>query len=93
VLGLGQGGTFSIALALIVLRSPDSHVASNLSGMAQGVGYTLAACGPFLVGVVHDATGGWAATGVIFVVVTVAGIVFGLGAGRDKLVQVKSEHV
>ncbi|MBD9504079.1 CynX/NimT family MFS transporter [Pseudomonas sp. PDM17] len=93
VLGLGQGGTFSIALALIVLRSPDSHIASNLSGMAQGVGYTLAACGPFLVGVVHDATGGWAATGVIFVVVTVAGIVFGLGAGRDKLVQVKSEHV
>jgi CP family cyanate transporter-like MFS transporter len=27
------------------------------------------------------------------VVVTVAGIAFGLGAGRDKLVQVKSEHV
>ncbi|WP_425318840.1 CynX/NimT family MFS transporter [Pseudomonas nitroreducens] len=93
VLGLGQGGTFSIALALIVLRSPDSHVASNLSGMAQGVGYTLAACGPFLVGVVHDVTGGWAATGVIFVVVTVAAIIFGLGAGRDRLVQVKSEHV
>ena len=32
-----------IALALIVLRSRDAHVAANLSGMAQGVGYTLAA--------------------------------------------------
>lgn len=93
VLGLGQGATFAIALALIVLRSPDAHVASNLSGMAQGVGYTLAACGPFLVGVVHDVTGGWAATGVIFVVVSVAAIGFGLGAGRDRLVRVKSEHV
>ncbi|WP_416311378.1 CynX/NimT family MFS transporter [Pseudomonas sp. W03] len=93
VLGLGQGATFAIALALIVLRSPDSHVASSLSGMAQGVGYTLAACGPFLVGVVHDVTGGWSASGVIFVVVSIAAIGFGLGAGRDRLVRVKSEHV
>ncbi|KAF1052129.1 MAG: putative transporter YycB [Stenotrophomonas maltophilia] len=91
VLGLGQGGTFSIALALIVLRSPDAHVASHLSGMAQGVGYTLAALGPFLVGLVHDLTHGWSAVGVIFVVVTIAAIGFGLGAGRAQLVGVRSE--
>ncbi|MDF3931633.1 CynX/NimT family MFS transporter [Pseudomonas citronellolis] len=91
ILGLGQGGTFSIGLALIVLRSPDAHVASHLSGMAQGVGYTLAALGPFLVGVVHDLTQGWDAVGIIFVVVSLAALVAGLGAGRERMVGVRSE--
>ena len=91
VLGLGQGGTFSIGLALIVLRSPDAHVASHLSGMAQGVGYTLAALGPFLVGLVHDLSDGWNAVGVIFIVISLGALVAGLGAGRDRLVGVRSE--
>jgi CP family cyanate transporter-like MFS transporter len=93
VLGLGQGGTFSIALALIVLRSRDAHVAANLSGMAQGVGYTLAAMGPLLVGVVHDLTHGWSAVGIIFVVISLAAIAFGLGAGRNLHVSARSERV
>ncbi|MCY1466368.1 putative transporter YycB [compost metagenome] len=75
-----------------MLRSRDAHVAANLSGMAQGVGYTLAAMGPFLVGVVHDLTGGWNAVGVIFVVVTLGAIAAGLGAGRNRLVQAHSEQ-
>ena len=93
VLGLGQGGTFSLALTLIVLRSRDAHVAANLSSMAQGVGYTLASMGPFAVGIVHDVTGGWGAVGWIFAVIGVAATVAGLGAGRARYVQVTSEKV
>jgi CP family cyanate transporter-like MFS transporter len=93
LLGLGQGGTFSLALTLIVLRSRDSHVAANLSSMAQGVGYTLASLGPFAVGVVHDVTGGWSAVGWIFAVIGVAATAAGLGAGRALYVQVTSEKV
>ncbi|MFJ3482423.1 CynX/NimT family MFS transporter [Pseudomonas sp. NPDC090202] len=93
VLGLGQGGTFSLALTLIVLRSRDSHVAANLSSMAQGVGYTLASLGPFAVGVVHDLTGSWSAVGWIFGVIGVAATVAGMGAGRALYVQVTSEKV
>ena len=93
VLGLGQGGTFALALTLIVLRSKDAHVAANLSSMAQGVGYTLASMGPFAVGLVHDMTGGWAAVGWIFAVLGTGAIVFGLGAGRALHVQVTSERV
>ncbi|MEX5595413.1 CynX/NimT family MFS transporter [Pseudomonas orientalis] len=93
VLGLGQGGTFSLALTLIVLRSRDSHVAANLSSMAQGIGYTLASLGPFAVGLVHDWTGGWTATGWIFAVIGLGAIVAGLGAGRARYVQVTSEQV
>ncbi len=93
LLGLGQGGTFALALTLIVLRSKDAHVAANLSSMAQGVGYTLASMGPFAVGLVHDVTGGWAAVGWIFAVLGVGAIVFGLGAGRAMHVQVTSEKL
>lgn len=93
LLGLGQGGAFSIALTLIVLRSRDSHVASNLSSMAQGIGYTIASIGPFAVGVVHDVTGGWDSIGWIFAVLGVSATIAGLGAGRALYVQVSSEKV
>jgi CP family cyanate transporter-like MFS transporter len=93
LLGVGQGGTFSLALALIVLRSRDSHVAANLSSMAQGVGYTIASTGPFAVGVVHDMTGSWSAIGWIFAVLGLGAIIAGMGAGRALQVQVSSEKV
>jgi len=93
LLGLGQGGTFSLALTLIVLRSRDSHVAANLSGMAQGIGYTLASLGPLAVGVLHDWTGGWGATGWVFGVIGLGAIIAGLGAGRAAYVAVNSEKV
>lgn len=93
LLGLGQGGTFSLALTLIVLRSRDSHVAANLSGMAQGIGYTLASMGPLAVGVLHDWTGGWGATGWVFGVIGLGAIIAGLGAGRALYVGVTSEKV
>lgn len=93
LLGLGQGGTFSLALTLIVLRSRDAHVAANLSSMAQGIGYTLASLGPLAVGLIHDWTGGWAATGWVFAVLGLGAIVAGLGAGRAKYVGVSSEKV
>jgi len=93
LLGLGQGATFSLALTLIVLRSRDSHVAANLSSMAQGFGYTLASMGPFAVGIVHDWTGGWSAIGWIFGVIGLGAIAAGLGAGRSLYVQVVSVKV
>src|SRR5450830_1915141 len=93
LLGLGQGGTFSLALTLIVLRSRDAHVAANLSSMAQGFGYTLASLGPLAVGLVHDLTGGWEALGWIFGVIGLGAIVFGLGAGQARYVQVTCEKL
>ncbi|MCV4287051.1 CynX/NimT family MFS transporter [Pseudomonas capsici] len=93
LLGLGQGGTFSLALALIVLRSRDSHVASNLSGMAQGIGYTIASIGPLAVGMVHDVSGSWDSIGWIFAALGLGAIIAGLGAGRALYVQVSSEKI
>lgn len=82
VLGIGQGAAFSTALILIVLRAGDSHVAAHLSGMAQGVGYVLAAGGPLFVGLIHDWTGGWTEVGGLFLAIGLGALGFGLGAAR-----------
>ena len=84
ILGIGQGGAFAVALTLIVLRSPDSRIASHLSGMSQSVGYTLASGGPFLVGLLHGWSGDWHASALLFVVIAVAAAVFGYLAGRPR---------
>ena len=86
VLGLAQGAAFSLAILLIMLRAGDSAAAARLSGMAQGVGYTMAAAGPLLVGVLHDRSGGWSGAGWLFAVVGVAAAVAGALAGRNRLV-------
>ena len=84
--GIGQGAGISLALTLVVLRAPDASHAASLSGMAQGVGYTIAALGPLLLGVVRDVSGGWHAPIAIMLGVSVALLLTGLGAGRDRFV-------
>ncbi|MDP9798647.1 CP family cyanate transporter-like MFS transporter [Catenuloplanes nepalensis] len=88
LLGLAQGITISLALALILLRMPDAGHAARMSGMAQAIGYLLAAAGPVLVGAVHDATGGWSwpllLLGALLVPMAAAGAV----AGRDVTLEV-----
>ncbi|QND50914.1 MFS transporter [Phyllobacterium sp. 628] len=88
--GIGQGGLIAIAMTMIVLRSPDSHVASHLSGMAQCVGYTLAATGPLLVGLIHSVTESYAATAILFVLLGLGVAVFGWGAGRAQHVTART---
>lgn len=85
--GIGQGGLFAIAMTVIVLRSPDPLVAAQLSGMAQGVGYVLAALGPLLIGILYSLTGGYAASGWLFALLGVGAAVNGWGAGRAILVK------
>lgn len=85
--GVGQGGLFAIAMTVIILRSPDPRVAARLSGMSQAIGYVLAAFGPMLVGMLHSATGSYAATGWLFAGLGLAAMVSGWGAGRAVFVR------
>lgn len=80
--GIGQGGLIAAAMTLIVLRSPDSHVAAHLSGMAQGVGYVLAASGPLFVGLIRGWTGSFSETAFLFVALGLGAAIMGFGAGR-----------
>jgi CP family cyanate transporter-like MFS transporter len=88
LLGLGQGACFSLALTLFALRAPDSEHTAALSGMAQSVGYLLAAAGPFLFGVLRDATHAWTVPLVLLSAVAVCLLITGLGAARDAYVAV-----
>ena len=85
-LGVAQGSTFALALTLIVMRSPDANVAARLSGMAQGVGYLIAAGGPLLVGLLRAWTGSFQASAWLFGAIGCALVLAGFGAGRARLV-------
>ncbi len=89
--GVGQGGLIAAAMMMIVLRSPDSRTAAHLSGMAQCVGYCLAAIGPLAVGVIHSLTGGYAACGVFFAALGLGAAVNGWSAGHASHVNVTVE--
>ncbi|MEM9631758.1 MAG: MFS transporter [Pseudomonadota bacterium] len=84
--GIGQGGLIAVALTLIVLRTRDSHSASHLSGMAQCVGYVLAAIGPLIVGLIRSWTGSFAWTAVLFVALGLGAAINGWFAGRADVV-------
>ena len=49
-LGIAQGASISLGLTLFVLRTRTAGAAAELSGMAQTVGYLVAALGPVTVG-------------------------------------------
>src|SRR3954464_9624435 len=81
--GLAQGSGFALALTLIVLRSPTPLVAARLGGVAQCLGYLLAALGPLVIGALHDLTGGWTWPVAVLVAALVPMTWFGWGAARD----------
>ncbi|MGH7777256.1 MAG: MFS transporter [Candidatus Dormibacterales bacterium] len=86
VLSVGIGAAFSLALLLVVLRAGDPTVASRLSSMSQGVGYLIAGTGPFAVGLLHADTGGWGIPLAAVLLVVVGELVFGVYAGRARVV-------
>lgn len=87
LLGFGLGANFALALLFIVLRSANSEIATELSGMAQSIGYTLAAIGPALFGLMHDLTKSWTIPLITLLVVLALKIVTGLGASRQVQIE------
>lgn len=85
-LGLTVGGWFALALTFLAIRAKDGRSAGELSGMAQSIGYLLAAMGPVLIGFLHDMTNDWTVPLVVLLGITIVVILFGLGAGRDRYV-------
>lgn len=59
--GIGQGASLVVALTLISLRGTTHAETVALSGLAQSLGYLLAACGPFAFGALAETTGSFAA--------------------------------
>jgi CP family cyanate transporter-like MFS transporter len=82
---------FPVALTLINLRTRTQAGAVALSGFVQGIGYLLAAAGPLVVGLTHDASGGWVVP-IWFLLGTLVLAVPGLVVlGRQRFVEDESE--
>lgn len=82
--GFGSGATMILGLTFIGLRASSAHQAAALSGMAQSVGYLLAACGPPLMGKIHDANGDWHIPLLAVALISLVMAVCGALAGRDR---------
>lgn len=82
VSGIALGFCFPLALAFFALRASDARQAAALSGMAQSVGYGIAAAGPVLFGGLHDWTRGWVAALWMLVICAALQALVGWSAGR-----------
>lgn len=85
LIGLGMS-VFSLALTTIALRARTGGDTAQLSAMAQGFGYLLAAVGPFLFGLLHDLTGSWMVPFLMLLAIVLLQMVFGFLAGRPRFV-------
>lgn len=83
MIGFVLGGTFGLALLFIVLRSDTTAAATELSGMAQSIGYLVAAVGPILFGALYDWTDGWALPFILLFVVAVLKLFVGWRVGKS----------
>ena len=84
--GLGSGASLALSLAFFSLRTRDPLQTASLSGMAQSVGYSLAALGPIGFGLLHDAVGGWRLPLMVLWLLVGAQCWAGIMAGRARTI-------
>lgn len=86
ILGFVLGGSFGLALLFLVVRSKATETATELSGMAQSIGYLVAATGPAIFGSLFDLTGNWTYSLLCLFVVLTLKTWMGWGAARAETV-------
>lgn len=84
IFGFGSGATMILGLTFIGLRASSAHQAAALSGMAQSVGYLLAAFGPPVMGGLHDFTGQWSLPLIAIALLSLVMALAGACAGRAR---------
>lgn len=86
LLGVGVV-TFPLVLVLVGLRARTPEGTATLSSVTQSVGYLIAALGPFSLGLLHDATGGWTWPLLLLTGLCVPQLLLGLYASRPAYVE------
>lgn len=81
-IGFILGGTFGLSLLFIVQHSQDAESATELSGMAQSIGYFVAATGPIIFGSIFDLTANWEYPFILLFLAAIFKLISGLGAGK-----------
>jgi len=78
---------FPVSLVLINARTRGHAGSVALSGFAQGIGYTIGALGPLLVGVLHDVSGGWTVPLVFLLVTALPALYAAVVLGRPGFIE------
>jgi CP family cyanate transporter-like MFS transporter len=85
-LGIGTC-TFPFILTLIGLRARTPAGTAALSGFTQSVGYLISVVGPFGIGLLHEATGGWTVPLSTLLALSVPQYLVGLIASRPAYLE------
>lgn len=89
LMGISVGLAFSLALLFFSLRTKSSQNAIRISGMAQSVGYLIAAFGPSTFGKLHDWSGSWKSSFYFLLFIVVVIFYFGMKAATHKYIEDK----
>nr|BFE82096.1 hypothetical protein GCM10020093_046970 [Planobispora longispora] len=85
LVGIGMGSP--LALTMLALRTRIPEATAALSAFGQSAGYLIAGAGPLVVGVMHEATGGWTAPFLLLFAVVAVQLAVGLYAGRARYLE------
>ncbi len=86
LIGIGTG-MFPLVLTLFGLRARTSEGTAALSGFAQSIGYLIAGIGPFMMGALYGATGGWTVPLLVLILLVIPQAVSGLMVARERYVE------
>ena len=92
VVALGLGvSTFPMCLTLVNARTRTTAGSSLLSGATQGLGYALACVGPIVIGLLHEAQGGWGGAYVFLFGSLVVLLAAGIVVSRPRTLEAEAE--
>lgn len=86
LLGFATNAAFTMAMSLFSLKTKTPQETAAVSGMAQAIGYLVAAGGPMLAGFLHSVWGSWAPVMLVLLVVAAIQTYCGLLVDRQESV-------
>lgn len=86
LLGIGSGLAFTLCMLFFVLRTQSTLQAAKLSGMAQSIGYLIAATGPPIFGAIFDLYSSWTLSFLFLLFLSIVLLITGLMAGKDRYI-------
>src|SRR5699024_1257703 len=86
LIGIASSANFALSLSFLSMRAKNAKDAAELSGMAQSIGYILAAIGPMFIGFIYDITHAWTIPLLLLIILAFIIIYVGMSAGQNKYV-------
>ncbi|WP_342527887.1 MFS transporter [Chryseomicrobium sp. FSL W7-1435] len=87
LIGFAGGTSFALTMMMFTLRTKTGMEAAELSGVAQSIGYLLAAAGPVLFAFVNESTGSWYVPTILFIITCVLLLIVALHAAGNRFVR------